>query len=386
MFSALAEVVDKLEVAPDSAELTSVLGLTDQVSAKTLEALGEFDAGELWQLDGRTSLRDWLRVNARMSSDDSARVARTAQRLRDLPATAAAFRAGGLSASQLTIILRPLNNRRRPAFADVEADLVPCLSELDCRDTERVVGEWVEMFDALHPERDPEEPANSLYHSRTTGDRGELHGSFDAANAAIIDAALGVAETRDLLEQQRMPSERRADALVDICRYFLDTHDRPRKRRHAAHINLVLTPEQLEHGMSGQTMDGRTLSGPSIAALVCDSVVRRVVIAGGEILQMGRLVRTVPPQLFDAVAARDRGCRYPGCDRPPKFCDSHHVIPWYAGGLTDIANLALFCRRHHTLLHKRGWHAKLLPDATLEITTPTGQVLTTRPPKPGPLL
>jgi hypothetical protein len=386
VISALREPIESLALAPDSTDLSAVLGLSDQLTAKTLEALGDFDADSLWELDGRTSLRDWLRVTARMSSDDAARMARTAQRLRDLPVTAAAFRAGGLSASQIKIIVRPLNNRRRPAFAEAEADLVPCLCELDCRDTERVVGEWVEMFDALHPERDPQEPANSLYHSRTIGDRGELRASFEAANAAIIDAALGVAETRDHVDSQRMPSERRADAMVDICRYFLDTHDRPRKRRHAPHINLVLTPEQLQYGLSGQTMDGRTLSGPSIAALACDSVVRRVVLAGGEILQMGRLVRTVPPQLFDAVAARDRGCRFPGCDRPPKFCDSHHVIPWYAGGLTDIANLALFCRRHHTTLHKRGWHAKLLPDATLEITTPTGQVLTTRPPRPGPLL
>ena len=195
VISALRESIEGLPLGPDSADLSAVLGLSDQLTARTIEALGEFDAAELWQLDGRTSLRDWLRVTARMSTEDAARMARTAERLRDLPVTAAAFRAGHLSGSQIKIIVRPLNNRRRPAFAESEADLVPCLSELDCRDTERVIGEWVEMFDALHPERDPEEPANSLYHSRTIGDRGELHASFDAANAAIIDAALGVAET-----------------------------------------------------------------------------------------------------------------------------------------------------------------------------------------------
>jgi hypothetical protein len=40
----------------------------------------------------------------------------------------------------------------------------------------------------------------------------------------------------------------------------------------------------------------------------------------------------------------------------------------------------LLCSRHHHLLHRPRWHAKLLPDTTLEVTDPTGRVRTSTPP------
>ena len=58
-----------------------------------------------------------------------------------------------------------------------------------------------------------------------------------------------------------------------------------------------------------------------------------------------------------------------------------HHITWYShGGPTRLDNLVLLCRRHHKRLHTPGWHAKLLPDATLEVTDPTGTVRTSHPP------
>ena len=45
----------------------------------------------------------------------------------------------------------------------------------------------------------------------------------------------------------------------------------------------------------------------------------------------------------------------------------------------------LVCARHHKRLHQPGWHAKLRPDATLEVTDPYGRIRTTAPPSAGPL-
>ena len=53
---------------------------------------------------------------------------------------------------------------------------------------------------------------------------------------------------------------------------------------------------------------------------------------------------------------------------------------WEDGGPTCPENLVLLCSRHHHRAHQPGWHVKLLPDATLHITTPTGTHLQTRPP------
>jgi hypothetical protein len=55
------------------------------------------------------------------------------------------------------------------------------------------------------------------------------------------------------------------------------------------------------------------------------------------------------------------------------------------GGPTELTNLVFACARHHARLHQPGWRAKLLPDATLEITEPNGIVRCTSPPRASPL-
>ena len=386
VLGALAAAIDDLSVGVDAGELTELLALRDKLDAKIAIALNEFDAAGLWALEDRVSLRDWLRVQGRMTTTDALRTARTAQRLRNLPAVARAWGDGGLSSSHVDVVVGPLTDRRRPAFAVVEDEMVPLFRNLDTTEIRRVMREWVEAFDQAHPAPLPGEPDDRLHLSRTIDDRGELRGSFGATNTAVIDAALGIAENRDAEGELRLPSERCADALVDICRHYLDTHEQPERRRRPSRLQLVVTPGQLEHGRTGYTLDGDSIPASGIATLCCDSVISRVVHANGEILDLGRSMRSVPPKLFAVVAARDRGCRYPGCDRPPRWCDAHHVTPWWAGGPTSVTNLVLLCRRHHSRIHQREVHAKLLPDATFKVTLQTGRVIESHPPRPGPLL
>lgn len=116
--------------------------------------------------------------------------------------------------------------------------------------------------------------------------------------------------------------------------------------------------------------------------MLCDCVMHRVVVEPeGAILDYGRATRTISAAIWAALVARDEGCRFPGCDRPAHWTEAHHVVWFSHGGDTSIGNLVLLCSRHHHLIHNAGWHAKLRPDATLEITDPQGQVHTTSPPR-----
>ena len=81
-------------------------------------------------------------------------------------------------------------------------------------------------------------------------------------------------------------------------------------------------------------------------------VVTRVAPDGSGVLDVGRATRVVPTGLRAALEARDRGCVIPGCGAPRRWCDAHHVIHWADGGPTSLANLALLCDRHHTLVHE----------------------------------
>ena len=74
----------------------------------------------------------------------------------------------------------------------------------------------------------------------------------------------------------------------------------------------------------------------------------------GQPLDVGRTKRLVTPALLAALWVRDKGCTYPGCSRPPPWCDAHHVHHWANGGPTCLLNLALLCAHHHTVVHQHG--------------------------------
>ncbi len=80
-------------------------------------------------------------------------------------------------------------------------------------------------------------------------------------------------------------------------------------------------------------------------------------------------------RLFDrhqrlALATRDQGCVFPGCERPPAWTEAHHRIPWSQGGATDIDNGCLFCSFHHHLIHQGEWDLVLAPDGITEVIPP----------------
>jgi hypothetical protein len=79
-------------------------------------------------------------------------------------------------------------------------------------------------------------------------------------------------------------------------------------------------------------------------------------------LDVGRRTRTVPPAIRTALVVRDRGCAFPGCDRPPSWTDAHHLEHWADGGPTALDNLVLLCRRHHRAVHEGGWRLTRTPD------------------------
>jgi hypothetical protein len=186
-------------------------------------------------------------------------------------------------------------------------------------------------------------------------------------------------------EPERTVGERRGDALLDICQYFLTNQTSRRGGRHRPHLNIVVRLDDFTSHRGGRFVDGATIDDISLQTLACDSAMHRVLVSGrSSILDYGTAVRLVPPTLWNALVIRDEHCRFPDCDAPAEWCDAHHVIPVSEGGATSIDSTFLGCRRHHTILHQPGWHAKLLPDGTVEVTDPGGNVRVSRPPGTGP--
>jgi hypothetical protein len=79
------------------------------------------------------------------------------------------------------------------------------------------------------------------------------------------------------------------------------------------------------------------------------------------------------------LVARDHGCTFPGCDRPPRWCAGHHLKHWADGGPTNLDNLALLCGEHHRLIHDGDWQARLGNDHHPEFIPPAHLDSTRRP-------
>jgi hypothetical protein len=101
------------------------------------------------------------------------------------------------------------------------------------------------------------------------------------------------------------------------------------------------------------------------------------------VLSLGRKRRTVSPALRRALDARDRGCRFPGCVRT-RFVDAHHVRHWSRGGETNLENLVLLCRRHHRLVHERGYALGAAGDGSAEFRNRYGIAIPNVPSRSPP--
>ncbi len=133
---------------------------------------------------------------------------------------------------------------------------------------------------------------------------------------------------------------RRADGVVDVCRFYLDYQKGRSGGRHRPHLNVVVELEDLLAGRGGRVVDGPELDGPTTSRLFCDSAVHRVVMAGrSAVLDHGMSTRTIPTPLWNALVIRDEHCRFRGCDRPSEWCEGHHVVWVTQGGPTELANL-----------------------------------------------
>ncbi|HEX7167911.1 MAG TPA: DUF222 domain-containing protein [Acidimicrobiales bacterium] len=382
MLDGLAEAIEQLDVAVDRDELARAIALRDRLDAKIAEAVAAYDSAALWECDGSTSMTAWLRSEAGMAGRDAARAARVAKHVARLPETAAAWRDGHLSSGQVDTIAGRLSDATISRFAEQEAELLPVLAPLGVNDLARAMRQWqAHALAEVEPDHDEGEPKREL-HVSPVGDRWQVDANLDAEGGQVVATAIRLATTRDLPDEpMRTPAQRRGDALVAVCRYFLDNQQSHRGGRHRPHLNVVVDLTALEQTRGGTAIDGPSLDGPTVSRLLCDSVVHRVLTEGrSAVLDYGSSTRTIPTPLWNALVIRDEHCRFPGCDRPSKWSEGHHVKHVEHGGPTNLDNLVLLCTRHHHRLHDKRWHAKLLPDATFEVTLPNGTTRTTRPP------
>ncbi len=342
------------------AELSSHL---DAATHRQLELIRLIDVSGRWHAQGAASCVHWIGWRIGLDAGAARERLRVAHALAELPAIDGALRRGALSYSKvraMTRVATPENEARLLALA--EASTAAQLEKL-CRGIRKASTEedrdvkperWVRLrhrpdgtvcFEACLAADEAERVMEAVRATCAAmrADCGPIEGAkptFADALVRLADAALTSAPTD-------------AEASVAARSHGVDR----------AAVVVHLGPGALDDAHGATLDDGAHVPAETFRRVACDCALVAVAKdARGDVLDIGRKSRSIPPALRRAVMLRDAHCRFPGCTHD-RFIDLHHVEHWVHGGETKLTNLVALCTHHHRLLHEGGFAMTMSQDA-----------------------
>jgi hypothetical protein len=389
----------------------TIAALAARLHAATYELLmllREFDARTGWN-NAFLSCAHWLHWRTGIDLGAAREKVRVAKALPALPRVSAAMQRGQLSYAKVRAITRVATPENEGTLLDLalagtsthverfvrawrRVDRVEAAQQTETRHLNRQLSTWVDDDGMI------------VIRGRLTPEVGAVvqRALEAAADRLFRDAAH--APTGEAMSEALTPAQRRADALALLAETALagglDGGTAGDRYQVVVHVNVdapvddpVTTPAEAAAPAvvaAADTFDGALevdhgavyVSAETSRRLSCDaSVVPMRHDAEGDILEVGRKTRTIPPSIRRALAARDTSCRFPGCTA--RRCDAHHVVHWADGGATCLDNLVLLCRRHHRAVHEGGFGVIRQPIGTTTFVRPDGMPLETAPAPPA---
>jgi hypothetical protein len=352
----------------DVAQLViAVERIARRAAAAQVSVLAQADRCGVAELAGASSMAVWLHNAA----DVPVGVARARlvlhQALGRRPLVGAAFSAGDIAQDAATVICSAVDMLPGGVPAALTTDIEQLLLDTARDEGTKAVGaranQIADRFDPEGFERHEamERDRRSLQLVRKPDGTLSLRGCLDKEAAAlalaVLDPLAAPLPRADGTPDDRSAETRYADALVQVLQ--LVTPALPEVRGERPHMFVTTTLESLQRQVGsalGSLEGGHLISRDALRRIGCDANIIPVVLGStSQPLDIGRATRLVPQGLRRALIVRDGGCAFPGCDRPPTWCDAHHIAHWADGGATALCNLALLCVHHHDRVHRDGW-------------------------------
>jgi hypothetical protein len=296
-----------------------------------------------------------------------------------------------------------LSDYQARVIADAVKELDPVgVASVDQRVAQRIPGQSWSAFRrtlrvALHRAA-PKTAAEA--HERAVRDR-EVERSYLDSGMGSITATMSAVDTQTVWQGLDVAARRlqiqakqagdvdagidayRADALVVWATAALTAPDAPTQQGRRPQIQFVVDlPTLLGLANNPAELVGYgPVAASVVQALAADADWRRLVVepVTGHLLDYGSRVYRPPQELKDFVVARDRHCRFPGCNRRATYCDIEHCVPFPVGA-TASHNCYSLCRRHHRLKTHGGWQVELFRDASCRWTALNGRTFDVGPP------
>lgn len=360
--------------------------LTSRMQALLVRLLGEVHARDLALRSGACSTTAWTRHALNQTPREARTLVGVATALRiGMATTGAAFAAGELSLAQAAAITTTVGELPDDVPAEVreraEAELVGYADRFDAQQLTRlgshiltvVAPEIGEARDAEALERQEQQARRRRELFFTPDGHGTVfvRGRLTDEAAAIVRAVLDplarpLPATADGPDP-RTAGQRRADALEELARRALAGHTDT-----ATTVFVTIPWQTLTDGLGLATLpDGTPLSPGAARRMACDAEIIPAVLGGASaVLDVGRSQRLFTGARRRALILRDKGCAFPGCDRPYEWCDGHHILGHARGGGTALGNGVLLCGHHHHVVHEDGWDIVIADDGVPEFIPP----------------
>jgi hypothetical protein len=351
-------VVDMEAIGDEIARIQTAL---DQATQRQLSLLRDFDEGSGWAISGARNCAAWLSWRTGLSLGPARDRVRVGHKLGGLPLIDAAFAEGQLSYTKVRALAR---------VADAESE------ELLLEQARLMTGGQLEkLVSGLRRARLAQNSAESLIEpERFLRQRTTDEGMVQITVQLCADEAAAVIAALDQVAERR---GRRAEALVAMADEKLRGVAADRS---PTEVVVHVEAGSLQGEVAGVTAEGALLGVETCRRLLCDAGVVPVLEDGeGRVIDVGRKTRTIPAALRRAIALRDGGCRFPGCDN--QIVDAHHIEHWINGGPTCRENLTSLCRSHHRLVHEGGATVEIAGDR-FEFHDRRGEVIRAVPDRP----
>jgi hypothetical protein len=306
------------------------------------------------------------------------------------PTLAEAQAAGDVTPEQADVIIRGLAQFDGPGFDPADVALAErqltlgaaAFSPRELKPLIRRVVDWINPDGTLPDDRlDHDRRHLIVKHTKSGAYVGEFRLTAEVGSKLV--AVLGglarpqhtsvLVDGKQVVEaDERAHPQRLHDALGELCDRVLRAGSVPGVGGAPASVIITVDHEDLR-GRSGWavTTDGTPLRVDDLLAMADEAEILTVVRdSSGVVLDLRRTRRLASRSQVQALIVRDQGCSFPACDRPPEWCERHHITEWSAGGKTDLDNLTLLCSYHHHNFNRRGWSCRLNQDRLPEWRPP----------------
>jgi hypothetical protein len=334
----------------------------------------EFAATDDYEKQGSVSPIDWIRINCHMTGPAAADRVAVGKLVTQLGQTVDALADGKVGFAHLTVMARTADavgaKFNETPLLKKACENSPGKFHHICRHYRHAIDAY--SFNAEHVEQ-----VENRRLSLSTWFDGSvlLSGVLDSVGGAALRTALEALARKSGAHDDRNRERRLADALVDLSMHALDTGLVPQSASQRTHLQVTTSLETLLglDGCPAAEMEfSLPISSKTVERLACDCSVTRILLGSDSmVIDVGRAKRVISGPQRKALNARDKGCVWPGCDRPASWTSGHHLDHWIHGGGGDLPNLTLLCYRHHWMVHEGGWQIVRSDDGRITTIPPT---------------